>query len=147
MTLRVLSIGSAVNESTLSLTNFPRTISQTSSLFRQSQHKRYCRQCSDVTCTKKYALTKGPKRGGGGGVNLGHTLSAPPPIVLFLLRAWVGPSRRGSLRLNIVEIVWNFLTTTTTGPIAIYTQWTQFITGYFLVTWDKLVWKITFGNF
>ena len=80
MTLRVLSIGSAVNESTLSLTNFPRTISQTSSLFRQSQHKRYCRQCSDVTCTKKYALTKGPKRGGGEGELMWATRSlAQPP--------------------------------------------------------------------
>ena len=42
----------------------------------------------------------------GGGV-MWATRSAPPPpqVILFLLRAWVGPSRRGSLRLNIVEIV------------------------------------------
>ena len=47
----------------------------TSSLFRQSQHKRKIRDktrgivhnCSDLTCTKKYALTEGPKRGGRGG--------------------------------------------------------------------------------
>ena len=33
--------------------------------------------CSDLTCSKKYALTEGPKRGGGGGgVNVGH--SQPP---------------------------------------------------------------------
>ena len=72
------------------LANLPRTISQTSFLFRQSQHKRkirdknkrYCRQnkCSDLTCTKKYALTEGPKRGGGG--NVGHSLS-PPSHFMF----------------------------------------------------------------
>ena len=61
--------------------NFPQTISQTSSLFRQSQHKRkiidktrgIVHNCSDLTCTKKYALTEGPKRGGGG------DLLSPPP--------------------------------------------------------------------
>ena len=45
------------------LANFPRTISQTSSLFRESQHKRKLEiitkgivdKCSDLTCTKKYA--------------------------------------------------------------------------------------------
>ena len=67
------SLGRKKTESNC-LANFPRTISQTSSLFRQSQHKRkirdknkrYCRQnkCSDLTCTKKYALTKEPKREG-----------------------------------------------------------------------------------
>ena len=46
--------------------NFPGTISQTNSLFRQSQHKRKIRdknkfkgildKCSDLACTKKYAL-------------------------------------------------------------------------------------------
>ena len=53
------------------LANFPRTISQTSSLFRQSQHKRKIRDktrrivhnSSGLTC--KYALTEGPKRWGG----------------------------------------------------------------------------------
>ena len=51
------------------LANFPRTISQTSSLFRQSQHKCKIRDktrsivenCSDLTCTKQFALTGGPK--------------------------------------------------------------------------------------
>ena len=61
---------------------------ETSSLFRQSQHKRrkirgknttliekwvqtifltksILDECSDLTCTKQYALTKGPKRGEG----------------------------------------------------------------------------------
>ena len=33
---------------------------------------------SDLTCTKKYALTEGPKRGGGGN-NVGHSLSPLPP--------------------------------------------------------------------
>ena len=55
------------------LANFLRTISKTSSLFRQSQHKRKIRdknksivdKCSDLICTKKYALTEEPKRGGG----------------------------------------------------------------------------------
>ena len=50
------------------LANFLRTISKTSSLFRQSQHKRKIRdknkgivdKCSDLTCTKKYALTERP---------------------------------------------------------------------------------------
>ena len=65
------------------LANFPRTISQTSSLFRQSQHKRKIRdknksivdKCSDLICIKKYALTEEPKRGGG--VDVGHSLSPP----------------------------------------------------------------------
>ena len=75
------------------LANFPRTISQTSSLFRQSQHKRkirdknkrYCRQnkCSDLTCTKKYALTEGPKREG----ELMWATRSAPPVILCLLRA------------------------------------------------------------
>ena len=68
------------------LANFPRTISQTSYLFRQSQHKRKIRDktrrivhnCSDLTC--KYALTEGPKwlgggDGGGRGINVGYSLS------------------------------------------------------------------------
>ena len=66
------------------LANFLRTISKTSSLFRQSQHKRKIRdknksivdKCSDLICIKKYALTEEPKRGGGG-VNVGHSLSPP----------------------------------------------------------------------
>ena len=33
-------------------------------------------KCSDLTCTKKYALTEGAK---GGGVNVGQSLSPPPP--------------------------------------------------------------------
>ena len=37
---------------------------------------------SDLTCTKKYALTEGPKRGGGGGVNVGHSLSPPSHFML-----------------------------------------------------------------
>ena len=40
-------------------------------------------KCSDLTCTKKYALTEGPKRGGGGGgVNAGHSLSPPSHFML-----------------------------------------------------------------
>ena len=66
------SLGRKKTESNC-LANFPRTISQTSSLFRQSQHKRKIRdknksivgKCSDLTCTKMYALTEGPKRGRG----------------------------------------------------------------------------------
>ena len=75
------------------LANLPRLISQTSSLFRQSQHKRkigdknkrYCRQnkCSDLTCTKKYALTEGPKREG----ELMWATRSAPPVILCLLRA------------------------------------------------------------
>ena len=56
-------------------------MSQASSLFRQSQHKRKIRDktrgivhnFSDRTCTKKYALTEGPERVGGGVAQL------PPP--------------------------------------------------------------------
>ena len=85
-------------ESNNCLANFPRTISQTRSLFRQSQHKRKIRdknkgivdKCSDLTCTKKYALTKVPKRGGGELMWVTHL--APPRFfshMLCLLRAWV----------------------------------------------------------
>ena len=75
------------------LANFPRTIFQTSSLFRQSQHKQKIRdknkRQSDLTCTKKYALTKGPRRGGGG---LMQATRSAPPVILCLLRAWfLGP--------------------------------------------------------
>ena len=75
------------------LANFPRTISPTSSLFLQSQHKRKIRDktrgtvhnCSDLTCTKKYALTEGPKWGGGGGL-MCATRSAPQ-VIFCVLRA------------------------------------------------------------
>ena len=36
-------------------------------------------KCSEVTCTKKYALTEGPKRRG---VNVGHSLSPPGHFTL-----------------------------------------------------------------
>ena len=36
-------------------------------------------KCSDLTCTKKYALTEGPKKGG---VNVGHSLRPPNHFVL-----------------------------------------------------------------
>ena len=83
-------------ESNNCLANFPLTIFQTRSLFRQSQHKRKIRDknkgivdnCSDLTCTKKYALTEGPKPGEE--VNVA-TRSAPPPpqVILCLLRAYL----------------------------------------------------------
>ena len=86
------------------LPNFPRTISQTSSLFRQSQHKRKIRdkkkgivdKCSDLTCTKKYALTEGRKWGVR--VNVGHSLS--PQVILCLLGGCVNaitPKERNRL--------------------------------------------------
>ena len=82
------SLGRKKTESNC-LANFPRTISQTSSLFRQSRHKEKIRDktrgivhnCSHLTCTKKYALTEGPKRGGG------VTDSLSPPVIFCLLRA------------------------------------------------------------
>ena len=72
------------------LANFPRTISQTSSLFRHSQQKKEKLEArtksildkfSDLTYTKQYALTDGPKRGRG--VNVGHSLSPPPPLIIL----------------------------------------------------------------
>ena len=63
-------------------------------LYVVSQHKRKIRDktrgivhnCSDLTCTKKYALTEGPKRGGGGweagGINVGYSLSPPSHFLL-----------------------------------------------------------------
>ena len=43
-------------------------------------------KCSDLTCTKKYALIEGEKWGVGGGGLMWATLSAPP-VILCLLRA------------------------------------------------------------
>ena len=44
-------------------------------------------KCSDLKCTKKYALAEGPKLGGG--VKVGQSLPPPtPPVSLCLLRAW-----------------------------------------------------------
>ena len=37
-------------------------------------------KCSDLTCTKKYALTEGPNPGAG--VNVGHSLSPPSHFML-----------------------------------------------------------------
>ena len=37
-------------------------------------------KCSDLTCTKKYALTEGAKEGGG--INVGHSLSPPGHFML-----------------------------------------------------------------
>ena len=37
-------------------------------------------KCSDLTCTKKYVLTEGPKLGGG--VNVGYSLSPPSHFML-----------------------------------------------------------------
>ena len=42
-------------------------------------------KCSDLTCTKKYALTEGPKQGGGG--ELMWATRSAPPVILCLLRA------------------------------------------------------------
>ena len=72
------------------LANFPPTISQTSSLFRQkfrqnleTRTQGIVDKCSDLICT----LTEGPKRDRGGEreliVNVGHS-----QIILSLLRAW-----------------------------------------------------------
>ena len=41
-------------------------------------------KCSDLTCTKTYALTGGPKRGGG---ELMWVTRSAPPVILCLLRA------------------------------------------------------------
>ena len=35
-----------------------------------------------MTCTKKDTLTEGPERGGGGEVNVGHSLSPPSHVML-----------------------------------------------------------------
>ena len=39
-------------------------------------------KCSDLTCTKKYALTERPKHEGGREVNVGHSLSPPSHFML-----------------------------------------------------------------
>ena len=39
-------------------------------------------KCSYVTCTKKDTLTEGQEREGGGGVNVGHSLSPPSHFLL-----------------------------------------------------------------
>ena len=65
------------------LANFPRTISQTSSLFRQSQHKRkirdknkrYCRQMKWSDVYQEVCFNRETEAGGG--VNVGHSLSPP----------------------------------------------------------------------
>lgn len=43
-------------------------------------------KCSDLKCTKKYALTEGPKAAGG--VTVSHSLTSPP-LILCLLRACI----------------------------------------------------------
>ena len=53
---------------------------------------------SDLTCTKKYALTEGPKRGGGG--ELMWATRSVPPVILCLLRACNGKG-------NVIEIILN----------------------------------------
>ena len=75
-------------------------------LYFVSRHKRKIRDktrvivhnCSYLTCTKKYTLTKGPKRGWGGGekINVGYSLSPspPPPPRHFLLAAGLGCAAR-----------------------------------------------------
>ena len=55
----------------------------------ETRTKAIVENCSDLTCTKKYALTEGPKRGGvnvghvlgggGGGFYGGHLPPPPPP--------------------------------------------------------------------
>ena len=86
------SLGRKKTESNC-LANFPRTISRTSSLFRQSQYKRKLEartksildKCSDLTCTKQYAVTEGPKRGCEGGGELMWATRSAPPVMLCLL--------------------------------------------------------------
>ena len=48
-------------------------------------------KCSDLICTNKYALTEGPKPGGGGGELTWADRSAPPPFISCLLRTclWI----------------------------------------------------------
>ena len=57
-------------------------------------------KCSDLTCTKKYALTQGLKRGGGI-VNGGHSLSPPSHFMLAtgLIGEYLaaGPSKIGEI--------------------------------------------------
>ena len=107
------SLGREETESNCSA-NFPRTISQTSSLFRQSQHKQIISdsleartksivdRCSDMTCTTQYALTEGPKRGGGVGELMWATHSAPPPPSHFMF----------ATGLVVDILVWNNLSST-----------------------------------
>ena len=96
-------------------------------LYFVSQHKRKTKcivdKCSDLTCTKKYALTKGPKRGGGG--LMWATRSAPPvilcllracfpPITLFLILQWHTEVCEETFNVNrkiaqTTQNIWNFI--------------------------------------
>ena len=64
-------------------------------------------KCSDLTCTKKYALTEGPKRGGG---ELMWATRSAPPVILCLLRAWYYQHWNASVILKkvLLKLTWNF---------------------------------------
>ena len=51
-------------------------------------------KCSDLACTKKYAL-----RGEGGGVNMGHSLS-PPSHFMLATGLWSNSQRREERKLQ-----------------------------------------------
>ena len=78
------SLGRKKTESNC-LPNFTRTISQASSYFvkvntngkLEARTKSILDKCSDLTCTKQYSLTDGPKRRGGGSYY--GPLARPPP--------------------------------------------------------------------
>ena len=68
-------------------------------------------KCSDLTtCTKKYALTEGPKRGGGGAVwvNVGHSLGPPGNFMLatglFVTKYWCNSSFRSSYLCGLSKV-------------------------------------------
>ena len=69
------------------LANFPRTISQQVLYFVKVNTNDgklgIVDKSSDLTCTKKYALTEGPKRVG----ELMWVTRSAPPVILCLLRA------------------------------------------------------------
>ena len=47
----------------------------------EARSKGIADKCTDLTCTKKYALTEEPKPGGGG-VDVGHLLAPPSHFML-----------------------------------------------------------------
>ena len=60
-------------------------------------------KCSDLTCTKKYALTEGPKWGGGG-VKVGLSLSPPSHFMLATGRDFCSKTQKAFPETLIIKL-------------------------------------------